>query len=429
MDKIRFIHIDQSFNKSSLARCVTSNDVYLNNYLSDEEYRAGVIEKALEIAKNSSNFSPSIKTIQIAGKSVYCLEELASKLVLRKCAANIRGVADIRSKSRNKIIREIRSYLREGTPYRIYRFDIASFFENCDTDILLKELSNYRISAQTKKITESFLISFNTKYSLGIPRGIEISSVLSEICLFNADEYLKSRDEVLYHSRFVDDIIVITSAQENKREFIKSFKAQLPSNLYLNHNKTTVLDVPKRSTGMPPNPNPKIASFDYLGYSLTVTDTDLSALTRKPSSLKTKEYRDLTVDLTLRKLNRIKSKISKSFYSFTKNSDFRLLKDRIIFLATNRDMVDKNNNRNTIPTGVYFSHSEISYPSVALLSLDRFLVSMVLNPPKRIRKILIGRLTSQQKKELLMISFSNGFEKRIYKRYSPNRLREISKIW
>jgi hypothetical protein len=290
--------------------------------------------------------------------------------------------------------------------------------------------SNNKISTQTKQILETFLSDFNLNNAKGIPRGIEISPVMSELSLMNFDKEISTLDHVFYYSRFVDDIFIITSSREEPKSFLKLIRRCLPEGLSLNHNKKTIIDVPRRSIGNDLSPPENIvASVDYLGYKICVIDYALNPLRPgNPSPLKTSEYRDVRVDITRKKIDKIKAKISKAFYAHAKKPDFELLKDRIIFLSTNRDLINKVNRRK-IPTGVYYSHSDADQPCLSLIEIDKFLKVLIHSPQGRMGNKLGGVLTKSQKVKLLKISLFNGFNKRIFKRFCPNRLGVIARIW
>ena len=424
MNIFRSLKFDQSFNSASLAQCLTPKDFYLDNHLSDDDYRNIIIEKAVVLASQSAHFTPQITTTTKHEKPVYTVANLPYKLVLRKTSKNIRYVSNLTPKSRSKIIRELKGYLQEGTPYRIYRLDIQSFFESCNPVDILKAISQYNVSVQTQNILESFLLYFNAVHGPGIPRGIETSPILSEICLVDMDAKISKQNDVFYYSRFVDDIFIVTSSNEDKSEFLKYVKNSLPPTLTLNYNKTRVQDIPKRTIY-----SPSVVDVDYLGYKISAIDSDLTLkYPKKPSSIKNICYRDVVIDLSNRKVKKFKEKISKSLFSFLKNSDFRLLKDRLVFLSTNRFMGNKNDGYK-LPTGIYYNYAELDYPSDGLDSIDQYLRATICAPKGRIGVAISGKLTATQKSELLKVSFSSGFRKRIFREYSPNRLYKIARIW
>ena len=412
---------DHSFNHGSLSRCFTSRDFYLDNRLADETYRAHVVSRAIDIAKNSDTFAPDIKLATAGGKTTYTVSDLAAKLVLRKCTENVKESAQIRIKPRSQTISELITYLKEGTNYRIYRLDIKSFFESCDSQELQSRLKPYNLTRQTLLLLESFLDYFNSNYTAGLPRGIEISPMLAETALLNFDSFVRAQAECFYYSRFVDDIILITSSCENPEGFKKQLLKALPKGLRFNYQKTQRADVADRSSGVPPK---VVACIDYLGYQIQVIDCDLTNI----SGNKRTEHRKITVDLSEEKISQFKTRISKAFYAYSKDLDFELLKDRIEFLTTNRNLVNKRTKRK-IPTGIYYNYSSIDSPSKGLDKIDSYLAALITVPSGRLGAKISGKLSKPQKTELLKVRFEHGHSSRVFKRFSPSRLRKISSIW
>ena len=148
----------------------------------------------------------------------------------------------------------------------------------------------------------------------------------------------------------------------------------------------------------------------------------------KPSSLKVTERRKIELNLSKNKMNKLKSKIAKSFYAFDNNSDYQLLYDRIEFLVTNRDIVDKNKNK-IVTTGIYYGNPMLCPPFYSLREVDKYFRHLLLHPSSRLSTQLNGKLSKAQINRLLKFSFSKGFENKVFKRYSPNRLNEMAKIW
>jgi hypothetical protein len=97
-------------------------------------------------------------------------------------------------------------------------------------------------------------------------------------------------------------------------------------------------------------------------------------------------------------------------------------------LSTNRNLIDKDRQRK-IPTGIYYNHPAADKTLECLNDIDGYLKFIILSNKTRIGRIIVGSLNNLQKRKLLKISFTNGFEKRIYKKYTLNRLKDISKIW
>lgn len=416
--------MDYSLSKRTLEACLLNNDFFKDPHLEDQYYRERIIDTSYTRA--TGNFWPAIKTQPMNKKTLYGFRDLPDKLIFRKCAKNIKHYFAISPKNRNKIIKELREFLSEGTPYRIYRLDISKFFESCDIHEIIDILQKTTLPSSTIRHISSFLRGFDALYNTGLPRGLEISPVLSEVYFKTFDKIISELEHVFYYSRYVDDIIIITSSLEDKKQFLKYIRETLPRPLNLNYNKQEVIYVPSRSIG---EHNPSKADFDYLGYNFKVIDTDLSQLNPdRPSSLKKIEKRKIELNLSKNKANKLKTKIAKSLYAFDKNNDYQLLHDRIEFLVTNRDIVDKNKNKR-VSTGIYYSNPMLSSPFDSLREIDKYFHHLLLHPSSRLSAKINGKLSKMQINQLLKFNFCKGFENKVFKRYSPNRLNEMAEIW
>ena len=414
---------NQAFSHSSLARCLISKDFYKDQGLIQDDYRNLIIDDAVEISKNLFANGIHLQTIELGNKTGYSVSKFSEKLILRRCVSNIKSSTILPLKSRNQIAKEVIPYLQEGTPYRIYRLDIKSFFESVDIDDVIKSFEDFsQLSTHTKNVISTYLRKFKASFQNGLPRGVEISPILSELILKPFDSIISNHKEVFYYTRFVDDILIITSTFEDKPKFFKWVQKQLLGDLHFNHTKKHIITVKKRVRSIDEAEGIQVAHFNYLGYEFNVTDTRLTGKTEKVAN------RDVTVDLSQIKIDQLKQKVSKSFYNFHKNHDYFLLKDRLTFLVTNRELKQKKSKR-AIPTGIYYNYSAINIDSKKLLSLDNFLKGSITFSRGRLGRLINQTLTIQQKRELLKLSFTRGFKKRIHREYSPNRLKEISRIW
>ena len=423
---------NQAFSISALARCLSRADFYDDPRLSEEDYRKSVLEYALQLSQCDQHSDISIKRISLGDKVGYTAGNIASKLVLRRCKTNIQTSFKISTNNRQSISREIPIYLREGTCYKIYRLDIKSFFETIPTDVVLHLIdNNEKLSSQTKAIIRKVLKSFGEKYGSGIPRGIEISPVISEILLSEYDNKLRTHEEIFYFSRFVDDVLIITSSNEVEGDFYKWLCSILPSPLTYNIAKTKTYAAPQRKKAGAAYPDGKlIVKFNFLGYSYAVYDTPLP---KKPNGAENENttgsiYRKVSIDIDDKKIKKIKERICKALFSFSKSGCFDLLHDRIRFLTSNRELKNKDADKR-IPTGIYYNYASIDFPSISLKELDNFLEKKLTSTVGRFCRAYSGKLNKARRATLLKLTFSSGFEKRAHRKFSPNRLKEITRIW
>ena len=420
--------MDYSFNKKTLRSCILKADFFKDQSLKDDDYRESLIKDSYNKAKDFSVFFPEIEVRKINSNLLLSVNKLSEKLVLRKCAQNVKKFFCIYPKHRNKIIKEIKEFLSEGTPYRIYKLDISKFFESCDVEKIISILQKENLPFHTILLIQSFFERCTPLNGGGLPRGIEISSVLSEVFLRNFDEKLSCSKDVFYYSRYVDNIFIITSSLENEKDFLKNIRRALPIGLNLNNNKQKVIHVPQRSIG---TNNLVIANFNYLGYNFRIVDIDLDSETpqnKKSAYLKKRKNRKIELCLSNNKKRKVMIKVSRAAYAYVKDNDYQLFYDRIEFLVSNRDMMDKNKNKK-ITTGIYYSNSMLTYPYSCMHDIDKYFRHILLTKSSRLSNLLNGKLSNNQLQKLLKLGFKNGFEKRVFKTYSPNRLNEIAKIW
>ncbi|HDX8386153.1 TPA: RNA-directed DNA polymerase, partial [Aeromonas hydrophila] len=127
---------------------------------------------------------------------------------------NIATAYDIKISDRDSIVSSLISILDDNIPKIIIRTDISSFFESIPHSLLIKKLDSYsNLNVTTRKIIRTILKYYtsNTLNEKGIPRGIGISSYLSEMFMQEIDTSISCMENAIYYKRYVDDIVVIFS--------------------------------------------------------------------------------------------------------------------------------------------------------------------------------------------------------------------------
>jgi len=127
----------------------------------------------------------------------------------------------------------------------VYRGDIQNFYDDIDREKLIKIIST--------KISDQFVVSlinhalvtptipakttrkeYHTyKRDKGVPQGLSISNILSNIYLESVDEALNKNTKIFY-SRFVDDILMIGSKEDliAAKELLKNLLTEKSLNLH-----------------------------------------------------------------------------------------------------------------------------------------------------------------------------------------------------
>ncbi|MEJ3968945.1 antiviral reverse transcriptase Drt3a [Citrobacter braakii] len=421
----------QPFTSSALKRNLSESEKAYYFKKNNSDKLESLINDAVLIANENFRSGVAVKKINIKGRCVYTASCLKEKLILRHCNANLKCLESLLPKQRNKIIDELKIYLKEGAQFRVYRLDIKSFFESIDLPQLFQYLQDeQRLSRHTKNLIEWYLkVCERLHSSKGLPRGLEISPMLSELYLAAFDRSIHRHSEVFYYSRFVDDMVIISSGYECPSSFMKKIQSLLPEGLVLNKNKVKISPlIPKRSKGVS-GQDKLLHKFDFLGYSFSIID---SPLNNDRATLSV--YRKVNVDLSRDRIKKIKTRIARAFYSYHLNGDFKLLLDRVSFLTSNRDLNRKIRSlssleKSKISTGIYYSNARLDVDSIALKQLDNFLLYCVKANNGRLHSVSQYSFNKNQRKELLRNSFRKGFIDRVYRKYNFKRYTEITKIW
>jgi hypothetical protein len=396
------INRSQAFGEDELRRVLTRQLFSKYPELSEELTQNEVIKRAVLRANKLFDSTTKPTKGMANGKPAYLTNSTEEELVLRRCSENIVSAFNIRQKPRHEIIRPLASVLAEQSNYRVYKLDIKNFFEKIRHAALSEALSTSKyLSAQTIRLVMSYLDEFAAN-GVGLPRGVCISSPLSEVLLQRLDSALVRNANVIFCSRYVDDIIIITNCQEERSDFLAYIRTLLPKGLRLNNleSKQKIVDVHvDNKTKSTCSENE--FSLNYLGYELAIS---------------------------MNKVRKTKTKLAKAFYSYKKSLDYGLLLDRVRFLTSNRYIMNKTKNRR-IATGVYYGSPLLSPDSKRLEELDKFLYHLIHGSKGRRAGGANGTLTGENRKELSRNLFTTGFSSKRKITYSPNRSREITVIW
>jgi len=418
---------DQAFCIKTLERTLRKRD-FLGVPSADQAIRREQLLKQALLSATSHFSDPPlpIESFPLQGKTVFRLTKPHYELVERKLQLNLKSCAPTTVNGRSQIVRNIKLLLKEGIPYRVYRLDIKSFFESFEKNYILNVVNNIqKLSPHSKSLIEALLNAHTKIGGKGIPRGLSISAVLSELLMQNFDQKAHWSSDIFYYSRFVDDIIIISSTRENPTEFLNELYSWLPPGLELNHNKKTIVDITARVEKEDSNTAPNLLQFNYLGYHFSVknpTKTQVGNI--KNGDL----HRKVQVDIARKKIKKIKTRISRSFLSYIKTNNWSLLRDRIAFLTQNFSVYNPKAGGKKI-AGIYHSYPLVSKEAPGLKELDRFLRNAVLSKNGRIFSKTNSMLSAKQKRHLLSYSFVRGHSNRSFVYFSATKIAQIQSCW
>ncbi|MCE2030393.1 antiviral reverse transcriptase Drt3a [Sessilibacter corallicola] len=360
-----------------------NKEIILRNYLT---------KTSNNIAEKKFTFNVEEKTTHNNKKIYTTGENQEAFFALKQLQKNISHLYKIKQSNRNHIISQLKSTLSDNFPKTIIRTDIKSFYESIPRKPLIEKINNDTLlTLKSKKLIKQILFQYGvlTNSETGIPRGIGISAYLAELYMRDFDKKYKINEETIYYARYVDDIIIIISPKNriDESHYLDELKDKLSIlKLEVNENKTNY----KNSTT-------DNFSFDYLGYEINISK----------NSFETR--------LTNKKLEKYKHRIKLSIIEYKKLKNEKkarkLLKKRLMFLTGNTRLV--NNKRNAV-VGIYFSNTQLTNPT-DLDGLDQYLKNQLFS-----NKIKIPETK---------FSFKEGFNKRIYYKFSGEELKLIVKAW
>ncbi|GBF52073.1 phage-related reverse transcriptase/maturase family protein [Leptospira ryugenii] len=413
---------DQTFSKVSLSRLINRSDIYHDNRLSNNSVKDQVLALAQKRAKEGFETTPvGLNVTTKNKKKIYQLEDISDELVLRKINENIKYFSNFKLIDRDSIIFTLLSLLKETHPYTVIRLDIKSFYESVNTDsILLKVNKNLFLSRQNYQLLKSFFSFLKREQITGLARGLPLSATLAEFELNEYDKTISNLQGIYFYQRFVDDIILIVDPVSDISKLQQKLKDDLPTGLSFNTTKTKIITVDqtgnKGSTDI-------IETLDYLGYHFKL-HTLLEDYQHKQKSL-----RRIEIDISEGKKNKFKSRLIKSLLDYHRNQDLRLLTDRVKFITGNFSLLDRRNGIKR-KSGIYYNYKYINYTeSEVLPNLDNFFRNILLVPKGKIYSKISTILSQQERRNLLKLSFRNGFKDKVFHYFSPSRLSKIKRCW
>ncbi len=374
---------------------------------------------------NSSKFSFEIDKHLYGGKEEFTLKESrAAYYAMKQLLHNMKRTFKIEMSGRHQIMTSLKPLLNMKMPIYIIRTDISSFFESIpQTDLVKNVCDNNLLSYKSKSFIKGLLAEYErikdtslTQTEKGIPRGIGVSSMLSEIYMQDVDKVLKSRPEVIFYERYVDDIfMILTSLGKHKslnqyygnlQAFFQSKKLELKP---IGSEKCKLISYSPSNAFSP-------ISFDYLGYKLILD---------KPQKFLVTQYA-LSNDKKLR----IKERIDKAFTHFETMSKKNVkiarrdLLDSLNYISGNYRL---SNSKKHAKAGLYYSNDLVDDPAEFAQFTD-YLHAHAIRPYDR----LFSSIDEKQKfilrlqKRILKIDFESRWKSKKMYDFPISRIKEIS---
>jgi len=351
------------------------------------------------VSSGKVNIALSQRTLP-SGKIVYSLADAPQTFFpAKQIQYNLYKTFHCAQSNRNQTLIQLLRCLEDKYEKLVVRTDITDFYESVSRTKLNSILAkNNRLSIISKNVISGILGNYSalSGNADGLPRGVGISAYLSEIYMASFDKFMFDLPDVLFYTRYVDDIIIVFDKRIENRgtdnKYIDFIKAQLSKlDLSINTKKTEISNFPQPGK-----------DFDYLGYRFS------------------KEKNKIRLDISKQRLDRYKAKIDRVFEVYDKRkhtNEKRARKELILrlhFLTKNTHLA---NNKRKAMIGIYFSNE--------LLTSERSLKVLDGHLARNIAKLPYKSLKLRARK----FSFLKGFRYRIYMKFSTKQLSNIVRAW
>lgn len=405
--------MNQSFNKNQVLKYCKQAEI-LHHRLSLNEL-SNQLDLIFEDI-NNNQFEFKLSKVN----EYYLTKELSNKLILRKLNDNLKRLYKDEQANRRIIISQVKTLLEETCPFWIVKSDIKSFYESIKRDrVIAKFQDDAMLSYQSIYLLKKIFENPTLESISGVPRGMNISSTISEIYMRRFDRWIRRFNGVYYYARFVDDIIIFTNSLQSATNLISILNTkldELAEGLVVNENKTELfegnhLKSLNKTTGKQLKvPNP----LEYLGYSFKKKHLD-------------KNNSTLHITIADKKIRKIKTRIILSFVDFLKNKDFKLLENRIKFLTGNYS-IKKGSDGNDLKAGVYFNYLQVSDLSI-FEELNSFYRKVLFSKKQSFGSKLNISLSQIQKNKLNKYCFKTGFKLKVYTPFTFDEVSSIINCW
>lgn len=350
--------------------------------------------QGLSTQVNSHAFRFKLEKVWIGDKMGFKInsKDHAQRFAMKQLQANLQKTFKVKQSNRHLIMTNIKLLLKTKRPFYIIRTDVSSFFESIPQEQLKHiVMDNTLLSYKSKVFVNAILKEYEAektkltedesegmKKGCGVPRGIGISSLLSEIYMRDLDSSIKKRPEVIFYVRYVDDIFMLLAelpqgvdAKSYYGDLENDFKKKGLNLKSLTDDKCSIIDCTKR--------NDTAFNVTYLGYRLNIFGK-----MSEPEDEKDKpkwKYTDVIFSMSDNKKKRITKRIDNAFKHFDATNKYDIhhaRKDLVDSLKLITGNVRLHKSKSGIKTGLYYN-SDLLDDTKDLETLNAYLHSKTVN--------------------------------------------------
>lgn len=406
------------FHERSFASAIRAGDSR-RFHIDLKKDRQAILDAAVAYAAAPSVVLGPSHISKAKGRICRSLPDYSQNLVLRIASAFISRRFRVEVGSRDRKVLSLIEALTDSAPFYVIRRDIRSFYETIPTAVIQQRLVNGSdLPPSLRAVVAAYFREFCGNTAIGLPRGICLSAVLSELAMQDFDARVRDLSGVYRYYRYSDDIIVLTYVDPSEIE--ASLPSLLPSGMSFNASKSHRIDVNR------PTKQASAKYFEYLGYGFTFQDHGHK-----------REPRPVKVSIAQRKVERIKTRLMCAFKSHARTPNFSLLENRIRFIAGNvvvlRQNVTAVKSSRFVKSGIYYNYKLCGEYNAGrvdphtcdeLKAVDGFYQSLINQSAK-----LGVTLTGPQQAALRKISFYKGYCLKHTARFKAAEIQEIKSAW
>ncbi len=411
--------LNQTFEYKTLLRLTRKQEI-IKFSLGRENTQYEESLKLIAKNINDPNFSFSSLTHTLhKSKTVFTVTRPEEYYAIKKIAHDLKRLYRVRFSGRDEITEQIISIFHDTSSFSTIKIDISSFFESINFKDLIARLKNDNLlSYKSIKILETLSLS-TAKVHSGLPRGLGISSILSEIYMEDIDLGIKKIDGTYYYARYVDDIIIIT---HSKCISLDTYKKIIDKGGLSSNNKSTSFTTLSINDG---HDDKHSDLLEFLGYEYKILNTKNSM-----------GRRNVHIYLSRKKINKIKSRIIQAIQDFKISGDITTLEQRFQFLSSNYPIDTSTSRRHyfsddeidELRGGIFYNNKYINTPE-RLLELNDFLTRLMFSRKSNSIGRTIQSIPIQKRRRLASMDFKNGFMKKHYHNFDKSELNLICSCW
>lgn len=383
----------------------------------EEKKKSEIVEAYNQVVHGK--YHVKLKEVEAKGKAAYTVDDMASMLISKFIALEIKNQYQLRPANRDEVVEELRVLMDNPMQKILIRADIHHFYESILQQSLLERIeADGYLTVTTVRYLRKFFYEYNqltnNKEHKGIPRGLSFSPELAEIFLHEFDKKVKSVNGLYFYKRYVDDIVLLVNPSkinvDDCWDAIRGIAEGLNLTLHNDNDKVVKVQLPTDSK--------EPFSFNYLGYQFRYDNGRTELLLTED---KVKKYCE-TIDCIFNAYAKVANYRTTDEHGKKHADGLLQFVHRIDALTGNGNL---DSRRNFVKTGLFYSNRLLTDFS-QLEALDTYLADVLndpekFSPPQNLFNYGEGNGHDEnvcriKEKILTKYSFKTGFhERRMYR--------------